>query len=201
MSMNESKTKLRCASKINKYIIFYLWYYKHILLGVCSMFLWSSFHSYENKQKSWHCKSGGGDNNGDKYHFLSLVPLCHPQVLCCLCHLTLKWSSCYLFSQIAPYCNCWPLHSSLCGSGKVTSYEHKYDLCGVRGKYSSCCKDKVMFSPIGVVLWQRVGDVGSGHQQEGPHKVYDTAGRQKEERVAQRDSLFIQNLENKKTNG
>lgn len=54
---------------------------------------------------------------------------------------------------------------------KVTSRNHKYDL------YVDQKKDKVMFSPIGVVLWQRVGDVGSGHQQEGPHKVYDTAER------------------------
>lgn len=54
-----------------------------------------------------------------------------------------------------------------------------------------------MFSPVGVVLWQRVGDVGSGHQQEGPQQVYNAAGGQNKERGADRDSLFIQYLESR----
>ena len=54
-----------------------------------------------------------------------------------------------------------------------------------------------MFSPVGVVLWKRVGDVGSGHQQEGPHQVYDATEGQNKEGGAERDSLFVQNLESR----
>lgn len=66
---------------------------------------------------------------------------------------------------------------------------------------NSCFKDKLMFSPIGVVLWQRVGDVGSGHQQEGPQQVYDTTEGQNKEGGAERDPLFIQKLESKEEMG
>ncbi|KAF3851962.1 hypothetical protein F7725_005317 [Dissostichus mawsoni] len=38
-----------------------------------------------------------------------------------------------------------------------------------------------MFVPVGEVLWQRVGDVGFGHQQEGPQQVDDAAGGQDKE--------------------
>lgn len=47
-----------------------------------------------------------------------------------------------------------------------------------------------MFSPVGVALWQGVGDVGSGHQQEGPQQVYDAAEGQNKEGGMERNSLF-----------
>lgn len=54
-----------------------------------------------------------------------------------------------------------------------------------------------MFVPVGEVLRQRVGDVGFGHQQEGPQQVDDAAGGQDKEGRAQRDSLLMQNLESR----
>lgn len=39
--------------------------------------------------------------------------------------------------------------------------------------------------------------MGSGHQQEGPQQVYDAAEGQNKEGGAERDSLFIQDLESR----
>lgn len=51
-----------------------------------------------------------------------------------------------------------------------------------------------MFSPIGVALWQRIGDAGPGHQQEGPQHVDDAAEGYDQEGGAERDFMLIQNL-------
>lgn len=52
-------------------------------------------------------------------------------------------------------------------------------------------------SPVAVVLWGRVGDVRARHQKQGPQQVEDAAGGHGEEGGAQRDSLFVQDLEGK----
>lgn len=55
-----------------------------------------------------------------------------------------------------------------------------------------------MLSPVGVVFRQSVGDVGFWHQQESSRHVNAAADGQENERVVERDSLFVQNLQGKK---
>jgi len=50
-------------------------------------------------------------------------------------------------------------------------------------------------SPIAVASGRTEGNVGSGHQQEGPEEMYDAAGGQGQEGGLDGDAVFIQDLE------
>lgn len=54
-------------------------------------------------------------------------------------------------------------------------------------------------SPVAVVLWGGIGDVGARHQKQGPQQVNDAAGGHDQEGSAERDSVFVQDLESKTT--
>ena len=47
------------------------------------------------------------------------------------------------------------------------------------------------FVPVCVVIRQRVGNVGSGHQEESPEQVNDAAGGQEEEGGEERDAGLV----------
>lgn len=149
---------------------------------------------------TWKCEWGGDGNNEDQYLFLSLGPLSRPQgpVARRPSHRAPGKVSRphHAYSQAAPRCKCWPFRSSICTPGKGQCHVSSVKLIYVT-QCSSGFKDELMLSPVGVVVWQRVGDVGSGHQQEGPRQVYDAAEGQNKEGRAERDSLFIQNLESR----
>lgn len=61
--------------------------------------------------------------------------------------------------------------------------------------HCGCYTVSVMFSPISVVFWQRVGNVTFRHQHDGPQNEYEAAGGQKKEGGAERDSLLMHNLD------
>lgn len=59
----------------------------------------------------------------------------------------------------------------------------------------------LLCSPVAVVLWERIGDVWPRQQKQGPQQVDDAAGGYDEEGGAQRDSVFVQDLESKNKTG